>query len=156
MSITTRNPSLAAVLKSFFKSLTMIADGSIVPGEDTEVERLVIVKHAHIGIEGCRLALVRFVLKKAVGDGCVPPGRFVECAVQDDRPAGARGGHAALEARRVVVDTADRLRHGRAGNRQQGAHGEQVWRNRAEAGRALLSRHSQRDSSRPHPHHQHN
>ena len=66
--MTMRKASLAAVLKSFFRSLNNDRRGIVVSGEDAEVDRLVVVQDADLGVERGGLALVRLVLQEAGGD----------------------------------------------------------------------------------------
>ena len=76
----------------------------IVMREDTEVERLVVIKDAHFGVEGRRLSLAGFVLEKPAGNRRVAPGRFVQRSVERHRTGCARGQEPSLETCRRVIE----------------------------------------------------
>ena len=100
----TRKPSLLPVLKSFFRSLTMMPPGSASLANTPKIERLVVVQHADFGVVRGRLAFVRIVLDEVSGKRSVEPRALVEHAVERDRAARSCGDQLPLETGGLVVD----------------------------------------------------
>ena len=101
----------------------------VVLGEHAEVERVVVVEHAHFGVEGRRLALARVVLDEVLATGASRQAGFVERPVERHRCGGPNGQQPPFEPRRFVVDVVGRLPlgHGRCGQHSQPCRREQFF-----------------------------
>ena len=80
----------------------MMPAGSSSLREHAEVERLVVVEHPDLGIEGGRLAFPRLVLHEVARERRLGPRGLVERAVESNRAGRADGREMAGAARGVV------------------------------------------------------
>ena len=126
----TRKPSLVPGVEVLLQVVDDDAGRVVVLGKDAEVDRVVVVEDAHLGVEGGRLAFARIVLDEV----CAPPARSCQ-AGSSSTPSSvsARGADARSAAVRRALSRSrsdrpghPRMRDGLPRQRRQTSRSQRV------------------------------